>query len=200
MRRASRAGKHQLDVRASERAGHNIALLALVAFSVAFLGGSAAHAGKPKGSPGNAVAVHGEWTDCNTMTESRPDGDNQVIMVAITEKFTGTLNGTYEGTERNVAHKDGSAIFNGSGVFTGEVNGRSGTAIMTYSGTVDVKGFGIAHWVLDHGTDELAGVDGLGTFTSKQMQSPPAGCTDTKTQSAFTGTYTGTVQFGLAAR
>jgi hypothetical protein len=155
-------------------------------------------AGKPNtgwSSSGNSVTAKGEWVDCNTISESRPDGENQLITVAITEKLTGTLNGSYEGTERNVVHKNGSASFNGSGTFSGEANGRSGTAVMTYSGTVDPKGHAVAHWVLDQGTDGLARFDGQGTFEGKQLKPAPAGCTDRKAQSAFSGTYTGSLLF-----
>jgi hypothetical protein len=171
-----------------------IARLAIAATLVAV---SATHAGEPKGrsrSSGNLIAVKGEWVDCNTIMESRQDGDDQLIILTISEKFTGTLNGTFEGTERNVVHKDGSASFNSSGLFTGEVNGRSGTAVMTYSGTLDAKGAAVAHWVLDKGTDDLARIDGQGTFQGKQLRFAPAGCTES--QSAFSGAYSGRVQFG----
>lgn len=171
-----------------------IARLAINATLVAVL---ATHASEPKGRSGNSgnpIAAKGDWVDCNTIMESRQDGDNRLLIVTISEKFTGTLNGTYEGTERNVVHKDGSASFNGSGLFTGQVNGRSGTAVMTYSGTLDAKGAALAHWVLDKGTDDLARIDGQGTFQGKQLRSAPAGCTES--QSAFSGDYSGRVQFG----
>jgi hypothetical protein len=156
------------------------------------------HGGKAKGQSsrsGGSQTAKGDWVDCNTVSEVRQDGDNQLITVAITEKFTGTLNGSYEGIERNVVRKDGSGSFNGSGTFSGEVNGRSGTAVMTYSGTVDAKGAATAHWVLDQGTDALARLDGQGTFEGRQLKPAPAGCTNPKSQSAFSGTYTGSLQF-----
>jgi hypothetical protein len=165
---------------------------------VATLFASPADGGKPTGgssSSGGSHTAKGEWVDCNTVSEVRQDGDNQLITVAITEKFTGTLSGSYEGIERNVVHKDGSGSFNGSGTFSGEVNGRSGTAVMTYSGTVDAKGAATAHWVLDQGTDALARLDGQGTFEGKPLKPAPAGCTDSKSPSAFSGTYTGSLRF-----
>jgi hypothetical protein len=79
-----------------------VAVVALLLFPV-----PASRAGKAdsrSSSSGNSVAAKGEWLDCNTVSESRQEGDNQLITAAITEKFTGTLNGTYEGTERNVVH------------------------------------------------------------------------------------------------
>jgi hypothetical protein len=142
-----------------------------------------------------SVEVKGEWVDCNTVTDAKEEGDQQVITVAIAEKFSGTLNGNYEGTERNALRRDGSGSFKGSGVFHGEVNGRAGTAVMTYSGTIDKEGNAVAHWVLDQGTDDLARIDGNGTFEGRQIERRPERCTDPKTQSAFAGTYSGTVQF-----
>lgn len=142
-----------------------------------------------------SVPVKGEWIDCNTVTDSKEEGERRVITVAIAEKFSGTLEGTYDGTEQNLVRPDGSGTFKGSGVFRGEINGREGTAVMTYSGTVDKDGHAVAHWVLDQGTDDLARVDGQGTFEGKQIERRPEGCTDAKTQSAFAGTYSGTVHF-----
>jgi hypothetical protein len=66
---------------------------------------------------------------------------------------------------------------------------------MTYSGRVDSKGHAVAHWVLDQGTEGLARFDGQGTFEGQQLKPAPVGCTDPKSQSAFSGTYTGDLQF-----
>ena len=81
------------------------------------------------------------------------------------------------------------------GMFAGKISGRSGTAVMTYSGKVDDKGDARAHWVLDQGSDGLARIDGQGTFEGRQLKSAPQGCTDPTTQSAFAGTYKGNLQF-----
>jgi len=173
-------------------------MIARLAIAAAFFAVSVTDAGEPKGSSkssGASMAVKGDWVGCNTIMESRQAGDDQLIMVTIDKKFTGTLNGIYDGTERKVVHKDKSASFNGSGLFTGDVNGRRGTAVMTCSGTVDAKGAAVAHWVLDKGTDNLARIDGQGTFQGKQLRPAPAGCTDPTSQSAFGGTYSGRVQF-----
>ena len=62
------------------------------------------------------------------------------ITVDITETFSGTLDGCYAGTERDVVYKNGSATFHGSGIFTGVVNGQSGTMVMTYEGTANSQG------------------------------------------------------------
>ena len=173
-------------------------MFALAALTSAVFIVFAAAAGKPKSesSKSQPSIVKGEWIDCNTISETKEDGDNRLITVMITEKFSGTLNGSYEGIERNVVHKDGSGSFKGSGSFNGEVNGRSGTAVMTYTGTVDAKGIGRAHWVLDQGTDGLVRIDGRGTFEGKESKQRAADCSDPKSQSAWSGSYAGTVEFG----
>lgn len=140
--------------------------------------------------------MKGEWSDCNTISESKQNGDDQLITVTTAEKFTGSLKGSYEGIERNVVHKDGSGSFNGSGTFSGEINGHAGTAVMTYSGAVDPKGHGAGHWILDQGTDGLATVDGHGTFEGKELKPPPADCAAANSQSAWSGSYKGNIEFG----
>lgn len=155
-------------------------------------------AGKAKESStgsGKPIAVKGTWVECNTTTDSRADGDNQLLTVATSEKFTGTLNGTCEATERSVVHKDGTGSFSGSGTFSGEINGKAGTAIVTQSGTIDGKGLITAHWVIDQGTDDLARIDGQGTFEGKRIQPGTAECSDSNSQSQRSGTYVGTVRF-----
>jgi hypothetical protein len=151
------------------------------------------NAGSPKSSS-VSTPVKGEWVDCNTITENKQEGDDQLITVTISQRFTGDLTGSFEGIERNVVHKDRSGSFRGSGTFNGEINKHSGTAVMTYSGVVDSKGIAVAHWVLDQGTDDLRKVDGHGTFEGKELKSASPGCTDLTSQSGWGGTYNGTVE------
>jgi Protein of unknown function (DUF3224) len=136
-----------------------------------------------------------EWIACKNITDSRQDGDNQMITATVTEKFSGMLNGTCEAAERETVRKDGAQSFSGSGTFSGQVNGRSGTAIFTYSGALDANGKMTANWVLDKGTDDLARIDGQGTFEGKRTHPAPNECGDSESESAWNGTYSGTVQF-----
>jgi hypothetical protein len=177
---------------------HRGAMFALTALTTAGLIAFAAGSGKPKSDASNSqsLAVKGAWIDCNTVSETKQDGDKQLITILITEKFSGTLNGSYEGIERNIVHQDGSGTFHGSGTFNGEINAHSGTAVMTYSGTVDAKGVAHANWVLDQGTDGLVRIDGRGTFEGKETKQRPPDCNDPKSQSAWSGSYTGTVELG----
>ena len=138
-------------------------------------------------------SAKGAWASCELISDSRQDGDNQQDTVTITQKFIGTLDGKWEGSEREVVHKDGTRTFSGSGTFTGEINGHAGTAVLTHSGTVDSKGVAVAHWILDHGTDDLARVDGQGTWEGTRTRPAPAECRELRSQSAWSGNYVGTV-------
>jgi hypothetical protein len=174
------------------------ALGAVAVLSGVVFGIPAVDAGKAKVTSEKAGAANGEWVVCKRASESRDEGENRLVMLATTAKFTGTLKGTYEGTERDVLHKDGSASFNGSGVFSGQINGRSGTAVIIYSGRIDANGAAMAQWVIDKGTDELTRIDGQGAFEAKQMpvaMSTDLECAGATSHSVWTGKYAGTLNF-----
>jgi hypothetical protein len=136
-----------------------------------------------------------EWVACKSVTESREDGENQQVTATVMATFSGMLKGRLDATEREVVRKNGSRSFSGSGTFVGEINGHAGTAIMTYTGTVDAKEALTGNWVLDKGTDELARIDGQGTFAGKPQRPAPNECGDTDSQSSWNGTYSGTAEF-----
>jgi hypothetical protein len=143
--------------------------------------------------PGSAQAdkpgtANGSWNDCNVITDVRQSGPNLILTVLITENFTGTFTGSYQGFERDVIYADGTATFHGSGTFTGTVSGRSGTVVMSYAGTAFTP-TATANWVVDQGTGDLASLHGRGTFQGNET-GPTEGCDDT-----FAGTYTGQIQF-----
>ena len=133
-------------------------------------------------------AANGDWDDCNVITQVRQAGPNLFLTVLITENFTGTFDGSYEGFERDVIYADGTATFHGSGTFTGTVLGRAGTAIMSYEGTAFTP-TATANWVVDQGTGDLATLHGHGTFQGIET-GPTGACDDT-----FAGSYTGQIQF-----
>ena len=66
---------------------------------------------------------------------------------------------------------------------------------MTYTGTINGQGVAVADWVLDHGTDELARIDGHGRSEGKRAKAG-GDCSDSATQSAWGGKYTGEIDFG----
>ena len=58
---------------------------------------------------GGAAKISGAWKDCNFAPLVREAGPPMVVIVGITQDFTGTLDGTYTGSERDVIQGDGSA-------------------------------------------------------------------------------------------
>ena len=145
------------------------------------------------------IAASGPWVDCNIVTDFKQVGPNLIITVDITETFSGTLDGCYTGTERDVVYKNGSATFHGSGTFTGVVNGQSGTMVMTYEGTVTSQGVASANWVLEQGTGGLTNLHGQGTFEGTLVALQTSRCTPPDPTvcdgGMFGGTYSGTLHF-----
>lgn len=140
-------------------------------------------AGPPKAS--------GTWVDCNFAPLVREAGPPTIVTVGITQDFSGTLNGTYTGSERDVIQGDGSATFQDGGIFTGTIAGRSGTATFRYDGIAPVGQPAQATWVLEGLTESLDKVKGHGTFGGSFVDVSdgcPAGI--------FSGTYEGTLNHG----
>jgi|SRR5215471_14465319 len=125
-------------------------------------------------------------TDCEHIISVEPHGPNTIITLSITACFHGTFEGEYVGTERDVIHSNGAiAEGQGSGVFSGTVNGRSGTCVFSYHVNVPV-----AHWVVDRGTGDLAGLSGQGTqqFVSEDGPGCPTSGFDCENCPPPTGT------------
>jgi len=135
----------------------------------------------------------------NPATDIQQAGPNTIITFNVTAALTDTLNGSTTGTERDVIHPDGYITFEGTLVFNGSVDGRSGTFLATYTGegnanpTESVHGLlpgeENAQFVGDHGTDDLAGLHAHGTFHGF-LGTPMNGC-------AFSGQgeYSGYILF-----
>lgn len=115
-------------------------------------------------SAATPTAASGSWDDCNIAPVVRAGGPNLTVWVGITENFSGTMVGTYAGTERDQVYADGSATFHGAGTFTGSVNGKSGTASYTYEGVAPAGQPFTATWTLIGKTGALAKVKGSGAF------------------------------------
>src|SRR5262249_35552080 len=86
----------------------------------------------PKTQAGPPASAHGFSNDCESLISEQHHGSNTIIVLSISATFTGTFDGTWVGTERDVIHGDGSVALQGSGVFAGSVSGRSGTMVFTY--------------------------------------------------------------------
>jgi Protein of unknown function (DUF3224) len=117
-------------------------------------------------------------------------GDNLIIRFNVTGTVTGTFTGSFVGTEMQVVHHDGSINIHGSFVFTGSVNGSSGTLLVTYEGIGNaVTGHENLNAVVRQGTGGLAGV--YANLTAEgAVGAPNPGC-----DLSGVGTYTGQILF-----
>jgi Protein of unknown function (DUF3224) len=112
-------------------------------------------------------------TDCEHVISVQSSGPNTIITLSITACLHGTFEGMWVGTERDVVG-DGHVTGQGSGVFSGTVNGRSGTFVFSYEVNLSGRQPVSNHWVVDQGTGDLAGLSGQGTTASGIENGP--GC------------------------
>jgi hypothetical protein len=111
---------------------------------------------------GPPLPASGEFFPCFTRTSARQVGENWIITFNISGSSTGTFTSTstgVTGTELDVVHRDGSITLHGSLLFTGSVNGRSGTLLITYEGIGNaLTGHETLRFTARQGTGDLAGV------------------------------------------
>lgn len=144
---------------------------------------------------GNAVAeastsisgggIPASGTDAITLSpvSTRAADGNTFIDFTYVESWQGTFDGTRVGSGSLVIHPDGSVNAQGSGIFTGMIAGRSGTAVIHASVTGSL-GSPTAIFTVTDGTGGLAGVHAVGT---------DAGSATSPT--SFAATYSGEVHF-----
>ena len=112
-------------------------------------------------------------TDCEHVISVQTVGRNTIITLSETICFhDGTFEGGGPGTERDVIHPNGTVSIQASGVFSGTVNGRSGTCVISTTVTLTRNG-AVTHWVVDQGTGDLAGLHGQGTFQGTLLNMAP---------------------------
>ena len=150
------------------------------------------------------IPASGSTTDCEHVISVRTAGGNTIITLEITACFHGTFDGTWVGTERDVFRADGTGTVQGSGVFSGTVNGRSGTMVFSYQVSISRNGE-VTHWVVDQGTGGLAGLHGQGTDQEVSENGPGCpgsgfDCTDCPPATgtcddSFNLNYTGQIDF-----
>ena len=144
-------------------------------------------------------------TDCEHVISVQTVGRNTIITLEETACFHGTFEGTWVGTERDVIHPNGTVTLQSSGVFSGTVNGRSGTCVVSALATL-TRNHDVAHWVVDQGTGDLAGLHGQGTTLGDAIEHGPGcpvsgfDCTDCPPATgtcddSFTVNYTGQIDF-----
>jgi Protein of unknown function (DUF3224) len=148
-----------------------------------------AEAVEPRGRPQPAS---GEFFPCfNYAGPPRQAGENLIITFNISGASTGTFTGSsIMGTELDVVHRDGSITLHGTILFTGSVNGRSGTLLLNYEGIGNaVTGHETLHFTAGHGTGDLAGLHAELTAEG-DVGAPNPGC-----DLSGAGTYNGWILF-----
>jgi len=161
----------------------------------------------PRAEAGPPIPVTGYSIDCERVISVQTVGPNTIIILSETACFHGTFEGTWVGTERDVIHPNGTVTIQASGVFSGTVNERSGTCVISSAVSLTRNG-DVTHWVADQGTGDLAGLSGQGTFQGDAIEHgsgcpvpgsgfdcvvcpPPTGTCD----DSFTLYSTGQIQF-----
>ena len=158
----------------------------------------------PKAQAAQPIPASGSSTDCEHVISQQSSGPNTIITLSITACFHGTFEGTWVGTERDVFSADGTGTVQGSGIFSGTVNGRSGTMVFSYEVSISRSGE-VSHWLVDQGTGGLAGLHGQGTTQEVSENGPGCpvsgfDCTDCPPATgtcddSFTLDYTGQIDF-----
>jgi hypothetical protein len=140
---------------------------------------------------GPPLPASGEFFPCFSYDWANPPrqvGENWIITFNISGTSTGTVTGSVVGTELDVVHRDGSITLHGSFLFTGSVNGRSGTLLVSYEGIGNVvTGHETLRFVGTQGTDGLTGVN-VNLTAEGDVGAPQPGC-----DLSGAGTYTGWV-------
>jgi hypothetical protein len=144
---------------------------------------------------GPPLPASGQFFPCfNYAAQPRQVGENLIVTFNISNwrTSTGTLIGSAEGTELDVVHRDGSITLHGTFLFTGSVNGRSGTMLFNYEGIGNaVTGHETLRFVGREGTGDLAGTSANITAEGDVVPPDPnSGC-----NLQGTGTYSGQILF-----
>jgi hypothetical protein len=146
----------------------------------------------PSAEAGTPQAALGNFYPCfnYAVYPPRQVGENVIITFNVTTAATGTLTGSLVGIELDVVHPDGSITLHGVALFTGSVDGRSGTLLFTYNGIGNaVTGHENLRFAGRQGTGDLVGAYVQGTAEG-DLGAPSPGC-----DVSGAGTYTGHVVF-----
>ncbi len=131
-------------------------ILAIVTTSIACLclGGASVQAAAP-------VSGSGTFQVTFVPTGIETADGNTIIDYTFVENTVGIVDGTRIGSGELVIHADGSFNTANSGIFTGSIAGKSGTAEGSYSGSGTFASAG-GNLTVTHGSDGLAGVHAEG--------------------------------------
>ena len=162
--------------------------LAIIGVPLVFPSSAADRAGRSMDTPEPAS---GEFFPCfNYAGPPQQVGENVIVRFNISGTANGTINGSVVGTELDVVHRDGSITLHGTALFTGSVEGRSGTLVFTYEGIGNaVTGHETVRFVGTRGTGDLGGVY-VNVTAEGDIGAPSPGC-----DLSGAGTYSGHVVF-----
>jgi hypothetical protein len=105
----------------------------------------------------------GSYTTTGQVISVRQVDGNTVITATEVQTLTGALSGIRQATGVEIIHPDGTFAAHDSGTFTGAVDGRTGTIVI--SGASSGAGAaGSGQFKGEHGTGGLAGLHLRGTF------------------------------------
>jgi hypothetical protein len=117
------------------------------------------------------------------VTRVEHSGGNTILYGPEVQHLTGALDGIRVATGVMIVHADGSFEARDEGVFTGTVDGRSGTVEID-GVSKGIGNSGTGRLVFRHGTDSLSGLHGEGVF-APTFTSP----------TTATGTYSAALHF-----
>jgi hypothetical protein len=99
-----------------------------------------------------------------TPIEQKTVGGNTILVVKFADTYTGSFAGSASGIALVVLHT-GSLNVHHIDTFTGTVDGKSGTMVISFEGQGEGVGLPLkGNWVILSGTGDLATVHGEGTF------------------------------------
>jgi hypothetical protein len=117
----------------------------------------------PLASASTPTTGSGSFTSTATnISVSQADG-NTIITATETQILSGFFSGTRVAEGAEVIHPDGTFNAHDAGTFTGTVEGRSGTVVITGSSS-GVGNSGSGQFVAELGTGGLAGLHAQGPF------------------------------------
>src|SRR6059058_108066 len=117
----------------------------------------------PMASASTPASATGSFTATVTVTSIRQADGNTIITAIETQTLSGFLTGTRIANGVEIVHADGTFDAHDTGIFTGTVNGMSGTAVITGSST-GTGATGSGQFIVELGTAGLSGVHAHGTF------------------------------------
>jgi len=107
--------------------------------------------------------VSGTWSWTADDISIRPADGNLHISATEHDTFTGTFEGTGEGPFKMTWHPNGFYAGSGKTVFSGTVEGHSGTCVIMWVGNTKTEGgYWDLKWMIISGTGELANLHGSG--------------------------------------